>query len=529
MTTWYYRDLKHFIEQQYDENKVNQVKTLDMSYSKIKDMINFHSYFDFYSNKNKIFTIPQEIGRLTQLQMFDFSYNDIGEIPKEIKYLTQLQTIICSFNQIRIIPKEIEYLTQLKTINFEHNQIQNIPKEIKHLTQLTVFFCSNNQINEIPNEISNLTKLQIFECDWNKIKYIPKEIGKITSLQTFNCSNNKIENIPIEISNLIQLKTLQCMYNKIKEIPREICELPQLETLICNNNKIEYIPNEINNLRQLKYFYCNHNQIKEIPIEISNLPHLQSFYCQFNKINGIPKEMGNLTMLKSFICNNNKIKNIPIEIINCVNLRVFEYYNNELEYIQPQINRWLNRNKHSQKIYTDTQSVHNHTIQECVMKSINYITSIRPTIKIEQLKELIINNKYLDEQIKRLLFEYIDNKEIHTILNITFEELLLSIYDFIEKNENKEELYKIMNVEMLDANCKCFTGRISRLINVLNGYDEHIEIHIADNEQISNIIVLIKNQLGEKYNENEFKRLVREELLMRRYSEETINEWIENI
>ena len=107
---------------------------------------------------------------------------------------------------------------------------------------------------------------------------------------------------------------------------------------------------------------------------------------------------------------------------------------------------------HRQRLYADTQSVHNHAIQEGVSKSINYITSIKPTIQINQLKELIINNQYLNEHVKRLLFEYMDNKEIHTILNITFEELLLSVYDFIELNENKEELYKIMNEEISNAN-----------------------------------------------------------------------------
>jgi len=223
------------------------------------------------------------------------------------------------------------------------------------------------------------------------------------------------------------------------------------------------------------------------------------------------------------------ITNIPIEITNCRNLINFYYLSNEINYIQPQIRRWLNRMYHEQQLYSDTQSVHNHSIQEGISKSINYITSIKPSIQIEQLKELIINNSYLNEHVKRLLFEYIDNKEVHSILNITFEELLLSVYDFIEKNENKEELFKIMNDEISEANCNCFTGRISRLINVLNGYDEHIEIHIADNEQIGNIIILIKNDLGKNYDEDEFKRRVHEELTIRHYSEDVINEWLDNI
>ena len=48
-------------------------------------------------------------------------------------------------------------------------------------------------------------------------------------------------------------------------------------------------------------------------------------------------------------------------------------------------------------------------------------------------------------------------------------------------------------------------------------------------EQIGNVIGVIRNRLGEDYDENEFKRLVREELTMRLYSEETINEWLNNI
>jgi len=46
---------------------------------------------------------------------------------------------------------------------------------------------------------------------------------------------------------------------------------------------------------------------------------------------------------------------------------------------------------------------------------------------------------------------------------------------------------------------------------------------------LSYIIVLVKNQLGVDYNEIEFKRLVKEELTIRQYSENVINEWLNNI
>ena len=86
-----------------------------------------------------------------------------------------------------------------------------------------------------------------------------------------------------------------------------------------------------------------------------------------------------------------------------------------------------------------------------------------------------------------------------------------------------------MNIEMNDALCKCFTGRISRLVNCLNGFDTNIKINISDNEQIGNIIILIKNKLiGEnKYNLETHKQLVIENLLDKQYDMTTINEWLE--
>ena len=62
------------------------------------------------------------------------------------------------------------------------------------------------------------------------------------------------------------------------------------------------------------------------------------------------------------------------------------------------------------------------------------------------------------------------------------------------------EIKKILNIEMLDSECKCFTGRITRLVNCLNGLSDLVKINISDNQQIENIIIIIKEQLGKKYN-----------------------------
>jgi hypothetical protein len=84
---------------------------------------------------------------------------------------------------------------------------------------------------------------------------------------------------------------------------------------------------------------------------------------------------------------------------------------------------------------------------------------------------------------------------------------------------------------MLDSECKCFTGRITRLVNCLNGLSDLVKINISNNQQIGNIIIIIKEQLGNNYiyTIEKHKELVKNELQERGYNETIINEWLDYI
>jgi hypothetical protein len=96
-------------------------------------------------------------------------------------------------------------------------------------------------------------------------------------------------------------------------------------------------------------------------------------------------------------------------------------------------------------------------------------------------------------------------------------------------NKDKDEIKKVLNVEMNDSICKCFTGRMSRLINCLNGFDELVSITMADNEQLGQIISLIANKLGNEYTVEKHRELVKQEMEERGYDEKVIEEWISYI
>ena len=116
------------------------------------------------------------------------------------------------------------------------------------------------------------------------------------------------------------------------------------------------------------------------------------------------------------------------------------------------------------------------------------------------------------------------------MLNITFKELFIAVVIEMEKlsPDLQVEIKKRLNEEMQESNCKCFTGRISRLVNSLSGYSDKVKIQITENEEISNIISVIINKRGLKTIEI-LKEEVNIALKERGYTDETIKAWLEYI
>jgi Leucine-rich repeat (LRR) protein len=419
----------------------------------------------------------------------------------------------------------------VKRLNISRNELTEIPKEIKHMVNLELIDCSRNKIQVIPKELCKLNNLQIFDCRENNISIIPREICLLSNLNYFVCSNNEITELPAEMGNNFNLRCIECNNNKIKDIPKELGNLDKLEIFYFRNNLVQHLPKEIGQLSNLQFLDCDNNCIKDLPEEICKMIKLKHFFCKNNRIKVLPKNIGKLVNLVFLYCDNNEIQNLPIELTDCIKLLVCTYIGNPIEYIHPQVMRFINKNefiqKFEQQIYSDKQSVHNHKIQECVRKSIEYIMSLKPTLI--NLREHINNNNLLEEKSKKILFKYCNEKTQHSVLNITFEELLISVYDFILKHNHKDEIFKILNNEILDSQEKCFTGRISRLINALNGFDENIIINISDSEQISNIFIAVKQKLKDEYSDELFKETIKKELQERNYKDEIIQEWIEQI
>ena len=505
-------------------------------YNSFEEIINCNLVSKINCSNNQLTALPDNMN-FPNLREFECSHNQLTSLPENMNF-PNLQQFNCSFNELTLLPDNMNF-PNLQEFYCYNNQLTALPDNM-NFPNLQYFYCSHNELTALPDNM-NLPNLQPFNCSENELTALPAFGTNMNfpNLKSFNCFRNELTSLPN--MNFLVLQVFNCNNNKLISLPNMNCL--NLVIFDCSCNDLTFIPNNMN-FPNLQQFYCDNNELTSLPN--MNFPVLQKFNCSKNKLTSLPAFGTNMNLpnLQEFNCVNNKLTSLPVCILNFRNLRSFSYYGNEIE-LSLQMARFIDKienNTFSNKqlnVYTDTQNAHNSTIQLCVRDSINRITT-RTDLKkynIDQLHTLILwlkTNNLITEISTQLLFEYIADTTLHSLLLLTFSEVLWFIIQTIITDFTdiiQVEIFKILNQEIKDADCKCFTGRMNRIINCLNGFSPLVSININDGEQIGNIIILVKNklELTRVYTIEQHKIEVENELLERNYDIETIRTWLEYI
>ena len=437
----------------------------------------------------------------------DLSGGNSGKIYPMASYYAVLDLNLSS-GQIKKIENLPNSLRCLWLNNNKITKIENLSGSIENL------LLRNNRITKIENLPDSLTDLCLTCNQITKIENLPSSLQE---LKLFNNQITKIENLHCS------LKVLDLRYNKITKIKNLPDSLRELDLSFNQITKIENIPSSLRKLN------LSSNQITEIANLPSSLWKLNLSFNQITKIENLPSS---LHVLRIYM---NKIKELPISLLELIHIYDFHYYNNPdenmrhddnpIEYIHPLVVRWLERLEDEEtryKVYSDGQNIHDSSIQKSFRNSLGNLLKDRNTLSLEECKKHVLECNGLEEQVKRELLNYCDDDTEHSVYLVKFDEVFQYVISRIVGHPESIEMFKILNEEIKDTICKCFTGRMTRLVNVLNGFYDDITIHIGSNEQISNIIIMLK----EKYEGDELVKQVRLEMEEREYDNETIEEWL---
>jgi hypothetical protein len=135
----------------------------------------------------------------------------------------------------------------------------------------------------------------------------------------------------------------------------------------------------------------------------------------------------------------------------------------------------------------------------------------------------IFGDQILTKQVKEQIVEYVRIADVHILLNVTFSEALIVVWHIIKTHKECDEIKWILNHEMQNSLCECFTGRLSRLINCLNGFDPMVSVKISDQQEIANLIISIRQKTNSL---TEQQRMVHQEMINRGYDQQIIKERI---
>uniref|UniRef100_A0A6C0E9Y3 Uncharacterized protein n=1 Tax=viral metagenome TaxID=1070528 RepID=A0A6C0E9Y3_9ZZZZ len=461
------------------------------------------------------------------------SRKDLTEtkIPTNIKYLINLRSLYLNYARLTEI-KEIFFnsLTSLQQLDLCFNRLEEIEENtFDTLVNLQYLFLGGNRLTEIKeNTFDALVNLQTLSLRGNELTEIKENtFDRLTNLKTLDLSFNKLTEI--KENTFDQLTNLQELYlnsNKLTELKENTFDkLTNLNTLYLYGNELEKIKeNTFDRLINLHNLYLDNNELTEIKENtFGGLAALQYLNLSNNKLTEIKENtFGRLTNMLHLDVSNNKLKSLPLSILNCRRLHILNYEDNGDIIVDIRIGRFIDRmqNYNNHALFNDYQNIHSSSIQESVKKSIDNLMKDPFTCEKEFIVESLLTYKL--NCISSLL-SYLDDKDYHSTLLLTFYEVFVKVFGRISNSPYKEDLMRRLDEEMMESECKCFTGRITRLLNVLNGFYEDIQITISNNERISAIILLTLN--GQEMSD-ELREICRAKLKDIGIEDEEIEVWL---
>ncbi len=435
--------------------------------------------------------------------------------------------------------KVIKNFPNLQILYCENNKITSL-EPLSTCVNLQVLYCSMNEITSL-EPLSSCVSLKQLECYLNQIKSL-EPLSNCTNLQKINITRNPITSLE-PLSNCINIFDLRCCFNSITSLD-PLSKYTNLKIFFCNNNEITSLE-PLSNCLSLEMLFCQHNQIKSLKT-MKKCINLRLLDCRNNQISSL-KALSNCESLRTLIFDNNKITSLK-PLSNCTNLEMLLFGNNQVALLDPliqlvrlnyldyqgnpieiptiQIQRMLNRinSKCGMSIYDDNQNIHDTEIQRTVCESVQ---SLLKDPKNDFTIEDIINSG-LNKTTIEYLVEYCQDQTVHSIHLITYHELLELIWNRIQNSIHKSELMKILEEQIADSECKCFTGRFNRTLSVLVGFFDDIQINISNKSRISAIILNSKDKIF-PYNPIEHKDLATKELIDAGYVEADFKDWIDAI
>ena len=210
--------------------------------------------------------------------------------------VTQVSFTVLLANALWTLPEEIGDLTELTTLKLNKNVKGQLPESVYTLPKLEKFYFENGDLEgSLPEKIGQMTALTEIYVDGNaKLQgSIPASFGQLKNLVKFNVSNTGISGtLPAGLANCTALTDIVASNAKLSgELPDIWGSLTALKNLMLNGNQglTGPLPASLGNLTKLTGIQLqNCSFTGNIPAEWANLPGTcKTLNVSGNKLQGV--------------------------------------------------------------------------------------------------------------------------------------------------------------------------------------------------------------------------------------------------
>lgn len=254
-------------------------------------LVNFDSFYrmsedDIQAMLNKMCTY------CTKIQLLYLNRMNLTHLPERLVNLTDLRLFDGSFNKIT----KVQSLKPIAPIQFmmDYNLLEEIPADFIVSDDLELFSVSNNHLKQFPAVLSNMQSLYTI----SEVDLTGNDMHGFQS----GFKGIRVEKLKIGFNNLGRAP--KDTYKG--EFPREFSDTrSEINYLVISGNNIDTIRNAaLENIRNLQAFDMSVNNITYIPTNMNteHFPYLTGLDISHNNFSLFPDNVLNVSTLSQLLC-----------------------------------------------------------------------------------------------------------------------------------------------------------------------------------------------------------------------------------
>ena len=398
------------------------------------------------ASNNRIKDVPDDLDRLTNLQVLHLDHNLLETLPPGVRFLTALQDLQLNDNLLHEICPELGACVNLQKLNLHQNRLVTLPHTMGNCNLLTQLTIQKNDMIVLPPALSECQKsMQHLDLDrdaeTNCYRSPPNPIPQQSSFQFLRYLNElytyskecrlltpgyHLDYIPdLMLEAATSVTALSLDENNITELPEAIGTFTLLTELFSvSDNAISIIPACVGNMTKLTCLRLSGNSLVDLPDELSSMQMLKTFLVDHNSLSDFNRCFSTMTCLELLSFADNKIREVHPEFGLISSIHTLRMHENPIvlpgpeifERSTPQIIDYLGRIKVSQ--FTgyldlgtmDLQSLlhqlHDAYEARVINLAGNRLTSLPQDFhKFQNCEELILDGNpmpYLEDSVGKL-------------------------------------------------------------------------------------------------------------------------------